>query len=349
MVSELDYGTCEGCGGKVAEHCIGDATDCIANWPAAGSTPEQRERIHAALCGAPDYNAALALYWWMHLTSEHFYGESWPFQWEDQLRAWIESGLPVGLREPYAGWREEGRRLYSAAGGQWRDTSEGRLFVRGGDMTPAEIEAEAERLFKAWANTLALPADWKLPGEVTRAAWLAVAEASLRAREDMRERAAAEAEQRIVEYSEIDVLDKAPERDRIARRIRRLPLVAATAEHGLNARALSTAEPALPPVTITCLCRPDVTWSGEVRGIRTNHRCTVHGWPQYRDHDGPRLLEAHLRIAALPEEKRRDAMRRLSRSYSAPQTCVEHDGCRREGDEIVWPDGERWPTRTEGT
>ena len=37
-------------------------------------------------------------------------------------------------------------------------------------MTPAEIEAEAERLFKAWASTLALPADWKLPGEVTRAA-----------------------------------------------------------------------------------------------------------------------------------------------------------------------------------
>lgn len=53
-------------------------------------------------------------------------------------------------------------------------------------MTPAEIEAEAERLFKAWASTLALPADWKLPGEATRAAWLAVAEASLRAREDVR-------------------------------------------------------------------------------------------------------------------------------------------------------------------
>lgn len=52
-------------------------------------------------------------------------------------------------------------------------------------MTPAEIEAEAERLFKAWASTLALPADWKLPGEVTRAAWLAVAETSLRARADV--------------------------------------------------------------------------------------------------------------------------------------------------------------------
>ena len=52
-------------------------------------------------------------------------------------------------------------------------------------MTPAEVEAEAERPFAVWASTLALPADWKLPGEVTRAAWLAVAEASLRARADV--------------------------------------------------------------------------------------------------------------------------------------------------------------------
>lgn len=125
-----DYGTCEGCGGNVAEHCLEDATGCVADWPVAGSTPEQRERIHASLCGAPDYNAALALYWWMHLASEHFYGESWPFQWEDQLRAWVENGLPAGTREPYAGWREEGQRLYAAAGGQWRDAPDGRLFVR---------------------------------------------------------------------------------------------------------------------------------------------------------------------------------------------------------------------------
>jgi hypothetical protein len=80
-----------------------------------------------------------------------------------------------------------------------------------------------------------------------------------------------------------------------------------------------------------------------------DHRCTVHGLPQYRDHAGPRLLEAHERIAALAGEARREAMTRASRSYWAPKMCVEHDGCTRDGDEIVWPDGERWPTRAEGT
>lgn len=61
--------------------------------------------------------------------------------------------------------------------------------------------------------------------------------------------------------------------------------------------------------------------------------------------DDARLAAAHARIAALPPELRREAMIRASRSYSAPRMCVEYDGCRREGDEIVWPDGERWPTR----
>ncbi len=42
--------------------------------------------------------------------------------------------------------------------------------------------------------------------------------------EDMRERAAQEAERALIEYAEIDVLDKTPERIRIARRIRALPL-----------------------------------------------------------------------------------------------------------------------------
>jgi len=44
--------------------------------------------------------------------------------------------------------------------------------------------------------------------------------------EDMRERAAQEAERALIEYAEIDVLDKTPERLRIARRIRALPLCA---------------------------------------------------------------------------------------------------------------------------
>jgi len=70
-------------------------------------------------------------------------------------------------------------------------------------------------------------------------------------------------------------------------------------------------------------------------------------WPS-RD-DDERLDIAHARIAALPEQERHEAMRRLSRSYSAPRTCVEYDGCHIDGDEMVWPDGERWPMRSEGT
>ena len=69
--------------------------------------------------------------------------------------------------------------------------------------------------------------------------------------------------------------------------------------------------------------------------------------PENRNREADRLAAAHARIAALPPEQRREAMIRASRSYSAPRMCVEYDGCRREGDEIVWPDGERWPTRSD--
>ena len=106
MVKEPDYGVCEACGHKAVEHCVEDVVDCIAGWPAGGSTPEQREKIHRSLRGADDYNAALALYWWMHLTSEWMLGESWPFEWED------------------------GQRLHTAAGGWWRDVGDARLFAR---------------------------------------------------------------------------------------------------------------------------------------------------------------------------------------------------------------------------
>ena len=315
----MDYGTCEGCGGNVAEHCIEDATDCIAKWPAAGSTPEQRERIHASLCGAKDYGAALSLYWWMHLASEHFYGESWPFQWEDQLRAWAEAGLPAGTREPYAGWREEGRRLYAAAGGQWRDASDGRLFVRTeGTLTPAEIEAEAERLFAAWAAPQPHRLDFDMLGELARGPWLAVAEASLAARASL-----TDAQVEGFAQTAVDDICKGFERPRsvIARAIR--------AALNADAQPLQRKDnPATPATDDDDLNLGDV---------------------EAGDRDRDALAKAHRRIAALPEEKRHEAARRLSRSYSAPRTCVEHDGCQREGDEIVWPDGERWPTRTERT
>ena len=71
--------------------------------------------------------------------------------------------------------------------------------------------------------------------------------------------------------------------------------------------------------------------------------------PPVRSRDAERLREAHERIAAMPNEQQREAMARASRSYSAPRSCVEHDGCRIDTGamEMVWPDGERWPMRLE--
>jgi hypothetical protein len=58
------------------------------------------------------------------------------------------------------------------------------------------------------------------------------------------------------------------------------------------------------------------------------------------------LLDAHRRADAKPTpEERHEARRRMSRSYSVPETCVRHDGCRIDGGDVVWPDGERWPTK----
>lgn len=49
------------------------------------------------------------------------------------------------------------------------------------------------------------------------------------------------------------------------------------------------------------------------------------------------------RIAKLTGEAKHEAMRRASRSYSAPGGAIRHEGCRVDGAEPVWPDGERWP------
>ena len=62
--------------------------------------------------------------------------------------------------------------------------------------------------------------------------------------------------------------------------------------------------------------------------------------------DDDRLREAHARINALPKDRQGEAMRRASRSYSAPEFCVRFDGYTLEGQDVVWPDGERWPARS---
>jgi len=64
--------------------------------------------------------------------------------------------------------------------------------------------------------------------------------------------------------------------------------------------------------------------------------------------------QALARIAALPlhSKERHEAMRRASRSWSVPLTCVRFDGCGLDGNteattDVVWPDGERWPADPE--
>ncbi len=39
----------------------------------------------------------------------------------------------------------------------------------------------------------------------------------------------------------------------------------------------------------------------------------------------------------------KESMRRRSMSYSASEYQLTRNGCMIEGDEVVWPDGERWP------
>ncbi len=69
------------------------------------------------------------------------------------------------------------------------------------------------------------------------------------------------------------------------------------------------------------------------------HDAHVRAW------DEVRCAESHRRIAAMPKHLHHEAMRRLSRSFSAPDFAVTYDGCRIEGHQVVWRDGERWPRR----
>ncbi len=61
--------------------------------------------------------------------------------------------------------------------------------------------------------------------------------------------------------------------------------------------------------------------------------------------DAARLAAVHDWIASLPIDKRHEASRRASVSYSDEFTAL-HRGGRIEGADIVWPDGERYPRRT---
>ena len=56
-----------------------------------------------------------------------------------------------------------------------------------------------------------------------------------------------------------------------------------------------------------------------------------------------RLAAVLARVAALSDKERHEARLRAVRSWDRPDYAVQHDGCRIEGGEVVWPSGERWP------
>lgn len=62
--------------------------------------------------------------------------------------------------------------------------------------------------------------------------------------------------------------------------------------------------------------------------------------------DADRLVRIHRWIASLPKEQQTEAYRRASCSYSGERSALAW-GAHVEGDDMVWPDGERYPRRTE--
>lgn len=62
--------------------------------------------------------------------------------------------------------------------------------------------------------------------------------------------------------------------------------------------------------------------------------------------DADRLRAVHERAVGLTGDAYARTMARISCSYSSERTAIAR-GARVDGDEMVWPDGERYPRRTE--
>lgn len=58
-----------------------------------------------------------------------------------------------------------------------------------------------------------------------------------------------------------------------------------------------------------------------------------------------RLFVVRERIAALPEELRHEAWSRIGVSYDSPEYAVKHYECKIDGNEVLWPDGQRFPIK----
>jgi hypothetical protein len=129
----MNYGPCENCGRPCAEHSANDVVDCIAAWRYRHDrTDPLYEKLHLSLRGAQDYDAALALYWWIHNVSEDALGESWPWGWEQSVRDLVDSQRKRHDGEKYPDEKDCGvaRSLRRAAGGWWwADADKDPVFV----------------------------------------------------------------------------------------------------------------------------------------------------------------------------------------------------------------------------
>lgn len=131
--TETAYGRCENCGHEIAKHCAEDVADCLASWrPVGAREPQLREKIHASLRDSADFCAALALYWWIHETSEDALGESWPWTWERSLHDLVHGKRSAHEREPTAESLAAAQDLAKAAGGWWWAVDEDPVFVATG-------------------------------------------------------------------------------------------------------------------------------------------------------------------------------------------------------------------------
>ena len=126
-------GACENCGAPCEEHDMGDAANCIAatglfSEDESAEWREWREAVEVSLRASPDYDAALALFWWIRDAAVALHGDTWPDgRREDELLGAVErdEALDAGLPAE----RQRARDLRARAGGWWWARGGEPLFV----------------------------------------------------------------------------------------------------------------------------------------------------------------------------------------------------------------------------
>lgn len=128
---------CENCNAPIGEHLHSNAANCIADWRYRPDGHPLREKLRASILKSLDSGAALALYWWIHNSSEYVYAESWPWSWERQLRAAVDAGDPNHLL--CDGEVAQANVLRKLAGGWWWVVDGDPMFIAS-DEIPEHAE-----------------------------------------------------------------------------------------------------------------------------------------------------------------------------------------------------------------